>query len=119
MADSEWSPTVVRRPQYSFNDCLVCPQTRRVFLGGELQSLEPKPFDALIYLINHRHRVVAKDELLRAVWARSALSGGVAAQAVFKLRVAIGDSRNNQRCIRTVSRVGYQFVAVVTVVIAV
>ena len=35
--------------------------------GGQLVDLEPKALDVLLYLIDHRDRLVTKEELLDAV----------------------------------------------------
>jgi DNA-binding winged helix-turn-helix (wHTH) protein len=36
--------------------------------GTEVINLEPKAFDLLCYLVQHRDRMVSKDDLLQAVW---------------------------------------------------
>jgi DNA-binding response OmpR family regulator len=36
--------------------------------GGEPCSLEPQVFALLAYLIEHRHRLVSKDELFEKLW---------------------------------------------------
>ena len=38
---------------------------------GELVEAQPKAFDLLVYLIEHRDRVVDKDELLEQLWSGS------------------------------------------------
>ena len=43
----------------------------RVLNDGEPVLLEPKAFQLLIFLLEHRGRLVSKDELLDAVWADS------------------------------------------------
>ena len=36
--------------------------------AGQRMALEPKAFDLLLYLVEHRDRVVGRDELLDRVW---------------------------------------------------
>jgi len=84
---------------------------REIVSGGAARQLEPRAFDLLAYLIEHRGRVVTKNELLDVVWRRSAVSDSVVARTVMKARAAIGDACPNGPAIRTVHRVGYRFVA--------
>lgn len=73
--------------------------------------LEPKVFDCLAYLIEHRDRAVGRDELISAVWGKADVSDAMLGQAVLKARRAIGDDGRAQGAIRTVPRFGYQWVA--------
>ena len=52
---------------YRFGRCEVRPACREVFVDGARRRLQPRAFDLLIYLIDHRHRVLSIDELLDAV----------------------------------------------------
>lgn len=72
--------------------------------------LEPRMFDLLRYLLNHRDRVVKKEELFRAVWDGTAVCDGALTQCVSVLRKALGDTGRAQRFLRTYPRVGYRFV---------
>ena len=95
---------------YRFKECEVSATRREVLLHGHKQVLEPRPFDLLVYLIEQRHRVVSKDELLAQLWQHDFVSGSVIARAVMKARQAIGDSSKEPALIRTVHRRGYRFV---------
>jgi DNA-binding winged helix-turn-helix (wHTH) protein len=44
---------------------IACQELRRT---GQIVAIEPKVFQALLYLLQHRDRVVTKDELLEACW---------------------------------------------------
>jgi DNA-binding winged helix-turn-helix (wHTH) protein/tetratricopeptide (TPR) repeat protein len=94
---------------YRFKDCEVSTTRREVLLNGHPQVLEPRPFDLLVYLIEQRHRVVTKDELLEKLWQHEFVSDSVVARAVMKARLAIGDNKE-PALIRTVHRRGYHFV---------
>lgn len=76
--------------------------------GGEVLPLRPKSFATLVYLIDHRSRVVPKRELLEQIWSGVNVSEDVLAGCIAGIRHALGDSRD---VIRTVPKVGYQFVA--------
>jgi hypothetical protein len=64
----------------------------------------------LSYLIDHRTRVVAKDELLDAVWGTRHISDTAITSRIKSARQAIGDSGREQRYIRTIHGRGYRFV---------
>ena len=99
--------------EYRFGECLVSATRREVAWRGEPQVLEPRPFDLLLYLIEHRERVVPKDELLQQLWPHEFVSDSVITRAVMKARQAIGDSGKEPELIRTVHRMGYRFVGVI------
>jgi DNA-binding winged helix-turn-helix (wHTH) protein/tetratricopeptide (TPR) repeat protein len=93
---------------YRFAQCEVDPRTRELRFAGRVQALEPRPFDLLIFLLRHRDRDVRTDELLDALWRDDVVAPGSVANAIAKLRRAIGD-RGEPPIIRTVHRVGYRF----------
>jgi DNA-binding winged helix-turn-helix (wHTH) protein len=78
--------------------------------------LEPKAFDVLVHLIEHRDRVVTKDELLDAVWTGTFVTPNVLTRAIAQVRKGLGDESDNARFIETVAKRGYRFIAPVTVV---
>ena len=53
---------------YEFADFHLDPAHRRLLRSGEPVPLTPKVFDTLLYLVEHRHAALEKDELLRALW---------------------------------------------------
>jgi DNA-binding winged helix-turn-helix (wHTH) protein len=52
----------------AFGDHRLDIERRELRRGGVLIDLEPKVFDLLSFLVQHRNRVVSKDDLLQAVW---------------------------------------------------
>lgn len=93
---------------YRFGQCEVDPRTRELRVGGQPQALEPRPFDVLTLLLRHRDRAVRTNELLDRLWRDEAVAPGSVANAIAKVRRAIGD-RGEPPVIRTVHRVGYRF----------
>jgi pimeloyl-ACP methyl ester carboxylesterase len=61
-------------------------------------------------LIRNRDRVVSRDDLLAAVWHGRIVSDSAIAARVNAARRAVGDTGDEQRWIRTVSRKGFRFV---------
>ena len=80
-------------------------------LDGELVSIEPQVFDVLAYLIEHRDRLVTKEELLDNVWGDRFVSESALTSRIKSARQAVGDNGRDQAVIRTVHGRGYRFVA--------
>jgi DNA-binding winged helix-turn-helix (wHTH) protein/tetratricopeptide (TPR) repeat protein len=70
-----------------------------------------KTFDLLLYLIDHRDRLVTKDELLENLWPDQFVEESNLTQHVFLLRKALSAQGGDQKIIQTVSRRGYRFTA--------
>jgi TolB-like protein len=84
--------------------------------GGEPCSLEPQVFALLAYLIEHRHRLVSKDELFEKLWDGRVVTDSTLASRVKSARQVIGDSGAAQEFIKTIHGKGFRFVADVWVV---
>jgi DNA-binding winged helix-turn-helix (wHTH) protein/TolB-like protein/Flp pilus assembly protein TadD len=82
---------------------------------GAVLAIASRAYEALLYLIENRARLVAKDDLLKAVWPRAVVEENNLNQAISALRRALGDTRGAPRIIVTVPGRGYRFVAEVQV----
>jgi pimeloyl-ACP methyl ester carboxylesterase len=78
--------------------------------AGVRVPVEPQVFEVLAYLINHRDRVVSKEELMDSVWGGRFVSETAVTSRIKQARQAIGDNGQAQRLIRTVHGRGYRFV---------
>src|SRR5215510_1576533 len=76
----------LRSPQWVFGPFRLDPANACLWYGVEAVVLPPKVFDVLHYLVTHPDRLVAKDELLDAVWPETAVTDAV-------VRVAVGAAR--------------------------
>jgi Tol biopolymer transport system component/DNA-binding winged helix-turn-helix (wHTH) protein len=103
------TPEVVR-----FGDVAVDLRRMSVSRAGQPVSLEPKAFDVLRYLIEHRDRLVTKEELLDAAWKDTFVTPNVLTRAIAQMRKALGDDAFEARYIETVAKRGYRFIAPVT-----
>ena len=74
-------------------------------------ALTPKALDVLRYLVEHAGQLVTQDELLEALWPRAYVQPEVLKHQVLKLRKALDDDPRYPRCIETVPRRGYRFIA--------
>ena len=96
--------------QVRFGDCALDTERRELRRGTALVAVGPQVFDILVYLVENRERVVTKDDLLDAVWAKRVVSESTLTTHINAVRKAIGDSGNEQCLIRTVPRKGFRFV---------
>ncbi|TDR44154.1 DNA-binding winged helix-turn-helix (wHTH) protein [Tahibacter aquaticus] len=101
---------------YRFAD--VClDSASRLICGPDGPVTVPKRvFDCLAYLVEHRDRAVARDELILHVWNRPNVSDTQLAQTVLRARRLLADDGVEQRLIRTVPGFGYHWVGPVQVV---
>jgi DNA-binding winged helix-turn-helix (wHTH) protein len=71
-------------------------------------SLQPRVFDLLVYLVRNRERVVAKDELLEAVWPHVTVTDNSLQRAVSALRTVLRKG-GMENAVRNVPGKGYRF----------
>ena len=74
--------------EYRFGKCRVVPSLREVWRGDDLVGIEPKAFDLLVYLVQHRDRAVSKDELQDQIWPDSIVTEASLTRCVMKARRA-------------------------------
>lgn len=96
---------------YFFDDVVVESDNYRVLKRDQAKMLEPRAFDLLIYLIEHRGRVIEKEELFEQVWKRSFVTDSALTQEIKQIRRALGDDADAPRYIETVPKRGYRFIA--------
>jgi len=96
-----------------FAGCRLDIAARALSREGVRVDLPPIVFDCIAYLIAHRDRAVGRDELVAAVWGKSAISDTMLGKAILAARRAIGDSAEAQGMIRTIPRFGYHWVGAV------
>ena len=97
-----------------FGEYELSKAERTLLRRGRVVSLQARPFDLLVYLLENRDRVITRDELLLNVWRGVRVNEQALRFALHSVRQAIGDSGHAQRVIRTVRGTGLQFVAAVT-----
>ena len=97
--------------RYRFGAYTLSPRGRTLSRAGRPVPLIPRYFDLLRLLVERRADAVAKADIFAVVWSDVIVSDGALAQAVRTLRRALDDDPRAPRFIRTVSRHGYQFVA--------
>src|ERR1700722_9858053 len=78
----------------------------RLFKQGRELHLRSKPFAILRYLAGNPRRLVARVELVQAVWGKIAMSESLLRTHLWELRRVLGES-----VVETVVGRGYRFVA--------
>jgi adenylate cyclase len=99
--------------RYFFEDYAFDTDRRELHCGANLVPTAPQVFDLLDYLIRNRERVVSKDDLVSAIWNGRIVSDMALTTRLNAARIAIGDSGDEQRLIKTLPRKGFRFVGVV------
>jgi TolB-like protein len=99
--------------QFLFANHALDTDRRELRRGSELIAVEPQVFDLLVYLVQNRDRVVSKDDLIASVWGGRIVSDSTLTSRINAARKAIGDSGEEQKLIRTISRKGIRFVGTV------
>jgi DNA-binding winged helix-turn-helix (wHTH) protein len=80
--------------------------------------LQSQPARVLACLLSNRERIVSRDELRHCVWGDSTFvdfEGGLNF-CIAQVRSALGDDPSSPRYIRTIPKLGYQFIAPVEAV---
>ena len=91
--------------------------TSRVELraDGVVRPLEPQVFALLALLVENRERLLSRDEIIEKVWDGRVVSDAAVASRIKSARQALGDDGKAQRFIKTAHRLGFRFVAEVSV----
>ena len=96
---------------YRFADCALDTHLYTLQRAGQSTRLAPKVFEVLCYLIEHRDRVVSKQEFCDAGVGGDAIADATLESCLQGVRLRVGDSGQAQRIIQTQRGYGYRFVA--------
>ena len=96
---------------YHFGDCALDTNLYTLQRGGQEFRLRLKVFRMCLYLLEHRDRVVSREELCAQVWPGQFVSQATLEGVIRLVRQAVGDSGRTQRIIQTLHGHGYRFVA--------
>src|SRR5262249_3336011 len=86
---------------YRFGDYTLDTHCCEVCRTGTRIKLRPKVFDVLRYLIAHRDRVIAQQELLEHLWPDQFVGDATLKSCIKEARRAVGDTGQAQRCTQT------------------
>src|SRR5215471_20549679 len=96
---------------YYFGECILDAERYELQRAGAVVAIEPKVFQVLVYLIEHRDHLVTRDELLEHCWPGTFVSDAALTQCLTRVRRAVGEQRGGPLLIKTVHRHGYRFMA--------
>ncbi len=102
------------RTVYQFENVEIAASQGCVRRDGAEQNLRQQAFHVLVYLLEHRERLVTKQELMNAIWQDTAVTDNALVQCITEIRKALGDDSRQPRFVRTIPRVGYRFIAAAT-----
>lgn len=106
----------------SHNGVEVALRTRTVLVDGAAVALTRSELELLAFLLSTPGRVIAKDELVRALWTGTGTEAAEVTEAdrrtvevhVANLRRKLGETREHPRVVETVRGVGYRLTPVTT-----
>lgn len=90
-----------------FENLQIFSLERRLLVGGVAQVLGTRAFDLLLYLIEHRDRVLSKSELIDKVWPGVVVEDNNLTVQISALRKVLGEG-----AITNLARQGYRFTLV-------
>jgi TOMM system kinase/cyclase fusion protein len=96
---------------YRFHDYTLDGARHELWRAGHLMAVEPKVFRVLLYLLEHRDRVVSKAELLEQCWSETFVSEAALSRCLSKLRKGVQADRGSPPVIKTLHGQGYRFIA--------
>lgn len=101
---------VTFRKKYVLGEFELEPDNLQLRRGGRPLRLTRKPFHVLLYLVEHRDRVVSRQELLEQFWAGHDVYDESLTKSVGAIRKALDDPPEQPRYIVTHWAAGYRYV---------
>ena len=95
---------------YRFDEYELDPARFELRRQGRACPVEPQVFALLKLLVENRHRMVPRQEIIRTIWSGRLISDSALSSRVKVARKALNDDGVTQRYIRTVHGMGFRFV---------
>jgi len=111
--DSQESKSQAVKHFYEFGPFRLDLEQRLLSHEGETVALAPKVFETLMLLIEHRGRVVKKEEMMKALWPDRYVEEANLTQNIFMLRKILGEGSGKAQYIETIPKRGYRFIGTV------
>src|SRR5215831_7357158 len=106
------NPEARSQLKYRFGEFTLDPGRGTVLNSDRVVKLRPKVYQALLYILENRGRLIGKEELIHTLWSDAFVTEDSLVQCMVELRRALDDRA--QEIVRTVPRRGYEFTATVT-----
>lgn len=94
---------------FRVGDWTVAPQLNSLSMNGKTVRVEPKVMQVLVCLADSPE-VVAKERLMRTVWADTFVTDDVLTRSISELRKVFDDDPKNPRYIQTIPKGGYRLI---------
>lgn len=94
----------------TFENYRLDTKAYQLYANEQMIDVEPQVFAVLQALIENRHRIVSKDDLIELVWNGRIKSDAAISSRIKSVRQAIGDDGRTQRLIKTIHGVGFRFI---------
>ena len=98
------------QPSYRCGEFLIESANRRFSRNGAEIPLEPRVFAVVAQLLAHPGELVARDQLLDAVWGHRFVTPSTLNRVIALARRAFADDVDSPRYIQTVHGAGYRYV---------
>lgn len=105
-----------QNPLYEFGPFRLDPKKPGLWRNGEPVPLTHKAFETLIALVQHKGKLVEREDLMKAIWPDTFVEDGTLSFNVSVLRKVLGTDGRGEQYIQTVPRRGYRFIAEVRVI---
>jgi TolB-like protein/DNA-binding winged helix-turn-helix (wHTH) protein/Tfp pilus assembly protein PilF len=99
---------------YEFGRFRLDREARLLLSNGKTVPLTRKVLDLLLVLVENRGQLLAKDDLMKAVWPDTFVEEGNLTSNISILRKELGAPPGGGEYIETIPKRGYRFVGVVT-----
>src|ERR1700735_4961708 len=100
-----WSPKM-----FVLGSARLDPEKHLLITGSGAVALQRKPYLVLRYLIENRHRMILRKELLDQFWDGKNVYDQSLSKAVSSIRKAFGETRDSSIFIETRWGIGYRYV---------
>jgi DNA-binding winged helix-turn-helix (wHTH) protein/Tol biopolymer transport system component len=104
-----------KQSAYQFGPFVLDPAERVLLHQGQRVPLTPKVFETLLVLVESAGHIVTKETLIKRVWPDTIVQEDNLTFNISALRKILGRYEGTQEFIHTEHRIGYRFVAPVTV----
>jgi len=95
---------------FHFKDITVDTNNYQITKNHTKVPVEPQVFDLIVYLLEHRDRMVSRQEIFDHVWQGRLVSDATLGNRINSARKALDDDGSAQQVIKTVHGRGYQFI---------
>ncbi len=111
MLDQVKAPEPANAKKYLFGPYVLDLSLMALSKDGNQIPLTPKVYEILVLLVQNRHRIVGKDELMSAIWPDSFVEESNLTQNLSVLRRTLRNGDGETDYLETLPKRGYRFIA--------